>query len=81
MTNDIAKLGEVKKCPRCDFDKTYKAALCSRCRRQLPPNMRVGLEAVDKYDPLFVQRAIRGAANYFHLHYQSIRNFIGPRKK
>lgn len=82
MTKEsIAKLGKVPKCPRCDFDKTWGSALCSKCRRMLPPHMRTGLENVEKYDPTFVARAMRGAANYFHLHFQSIRNFIGPRRK
>jgi hypothetical protein len=81
MKEAIVQLARGRKCPRCDFDKTIGAALCRKCRSQLPANMRVGLESIEQFDPNFVQRAMRGAANYFHLHYQSIRNFIGPRRK
>ena len=79
--DDLARLGRDPKCPRCDLDKTYGAGLCSRCRAKLPPNMRKGLERVEQEDPASVFRAIRAAANYFNVHFQSIRKFGGGKKR
>ena len=78
---NVARLGRDPKCPRCDLDKTYGAGLCSRCRAKLPPHMRKGLERVEGEDPALVLRAIRAAANYFNVHFQSIRNFGGGKKR
>lgn len=79
---DVRKLARNRACPRCgDFDKTIGTAICSDCRRILPENMRAGLENIEKHDPFSVMRAIRAAANYFDVHFQSIRNFGGGKKK
>ena len=67
-------------CPRCDLDKTVGNALCRRCRVQLPMNMRSGLERIPSKDTWTVVRAMRAAANYLDVHFQSIRNFGGGRK-
>lgn len=80
--DDVRKLARTPKCPRCgDLDKTIGTALCSDCRRVLPPNMREGLENIEKRDPFSVKTAIRAAANYFDVHFQSIRNFGGGKKR
>jgi predicted amidophosphoribosyltransferase len=76
----VARLARDPHCPRCDLDKTYGAGLCSRCRAQLPAQMRKGLEQVEQEDPAVVFRAIRAAANYFNVHFQSVRKFGGGRK-
>ena len=76
----LARLGHDPKCPRCDLDKTMGAALCRRCRAKLPPHMRKDLDRVEGKDPDSVYRAIRAAANYFHVHFQSIRKFGGGKK-
>jgi predicted amidophosphoribosyltransferase len=78
---DVRKLARRKRCPRCDFDKTVGHALCSSCRRKLPSNMRVALETIEESEPGFVYRSLRSAANYFNVHFQSIRNFGGGKKK
>jgi predicted amidophosphoribosyltransferase len=77
----VARLSRDRHCPRCDLDKTFGAGLCSRCRGLLPVQMRKGLERVEEEDPAAVFRAIRAAANYFNVHYQSIRKFGGGRKR
>lgn len=79
---DVRKLARNPKCPRCgDLDKTVGTAICSDCRRVLPENMRQSLENIEKRDPFSVMRAVRAAANYFDVHFQSIRNFGGGRKR
>lgn len=80
--DDVRKLARTPKCPRCgDPDKTMGTAICSDCRRVLPENMRAELENIEKRDPFTVMRAIRAAANYFDVHFQSIRNFGGGKKR
>lgn len=82
LDDDVRKLARNRKCPRCgDFDKTIGTALCSDCRRVLPQNMRAGLEDIEKRDAFSVMTAIRAAANYFDVHFQSIRNFGGGKKR
>lgn len=78
--DELNRLARTAKCPRCDFDKTGGAAICRRCRAQLPEHMRRGLEAIDRYEEATVLRAIRAAANYLDVHFQSIRRFGGGRK-
>jgi hypothetical protein len=56
-------------------------ALCRRCRAKLPQNMRAGLERIRSKDAWSVARAMRAAANYFDVHFQSVRNFGGGRKR
>ena len=46
----------------------------------LPRNMRASLEGVEQHDEGTVYRALRAAANYFDVHFQSIRSFGGGRK-
>lgn len=85
MTPDqISKLAKGRNCPACgDLDKTVGSLICSECRNKLPANMRAGLDAKDapRHDYPFLLRAIRGAANYFTQHFQSVRNFGGGRKR
>ena len=69
------------KCPRCDLEKTVGNALCRRCRSKLPPHMRIGVENIPAKDEWTVTRALRQAANYFNVHFQSVRNFGGGKKK
>ena len=42
--------------------------------------MRAALEAIDRQDEWTVARALRAAANYFNVHFQSVRNFGGGKK-
>ncbi len=79
--DDVAKLARRTSCPRCDLNKTIGNALCRRCRSKLPANMRTGLESVAEKDWMSVGRALRAAANYFNVHFQSVRNFGGGRKR
>ena len=79
--DDVSRLAKRKQCPRCDFDKTFGTAICSRCRKKLPTHMRTGLESIEKKEPSFVARSIRQAMNYFDVHFQSIRNFGGGRRR
>jgi hypothetical protein len=82
LTKDQIKgLARKPHCPRCDLDKTFGNALCRRCRAKLPMNMRSGLERIPTKDAWSVARAMRAAANYFDVHFQSIRNFGGGRKR
>jgi hypothetical protein len=82
MTNEqLAKLAKRTRCPRCDLNKTVGAALCRSCRAKLPPNMRASLEGIPSKDAFTVSSALRAAANYFNVHFQSIRNFGGGRKR
>jgi hypothetical protein len=43
--------------------------------------MRLGLVSIESKDPGFVARAIRQAANFFDVHFQSVRNFGGGKKR
>jgi hypothetical protein len=81
MEKQVSGLARKRACPRCDFDKTWGSALCRKCRNQLPPHMRVALERIPEQDASTVMRAIRAAANYLNVHFQSIRNFGGGRKR
>lgn len=76
---DVERLARRKNCPRCNFDKTEGAALCRRCRYTLPPQMRRPLERIAGRDEWTVFGALRAAANYFDVHYRSIREFGGGR--
>ena len=57
------------------------SALCRRCRMKLPEQMRAALEEVPSKDAWAVSRALRAAANYFDVHFQSVRNFGGGRRR
>jgi len=74
-------LAKKPRCPRCNFDKTIGNALCRRCRTKLPAHMRPGLEAIPAKDTWTVTRALRAAANYLDVHFQSVRKFGGGRKR
>ena len=77
----IERLAKRKSCPRCSMEKTEGTALCRRCRYKLPANMRIPLEGIVRRKESVVTGAIRAAANYFDIHYQSIRNFRGGRNR
>ena len=77
----IAGLAKTPHCPRCDLDKTIGSALCRSCRAKLPEQMRLALVQIPTKDAWTVARAIRAAANYFDVHFQSIRNFGGGKRK
>jgi hypothetical protein len=77
----VRVLAQKRRCPRCDFDKTGGNALCRSCRSKLPPHMRSGIENIPAKDGWLVARALHAAANYFDVHFQSIRNFGGGRKR
>ena len=77
----VAGLAKRAQCPRCDLNKTIGSALCRRCRSKLPAHMRAGLESVTTKDESTVSRALRAAANYFNVHFQSVRNFGGGKKR
>ena len=77
----IVGLAKTPRCPRCDFDKTMGNALCRSCRSKLPQNMRLSLERIPSKDEWAVARAMRAAAHYFDVHFQSIRNFGGGRRR
>jgi hypothetical protein len=76
--NGLAKRAS---CPRCSLDKTVGHALCRRCRTKLPEQMRAGLEGIRAKDEWTVTRALRAAANYFEVHFQSVRKFGGGKKR
>lgn len=80
-TDQVKGLAKKTRCPRCDLEKTIGNALCSRCRSKLPPHMRWPLEKIPSKEPGFVGRALRAAANYFDVHFRSIRHFGGGRKR
>jgi hypothetical protein len=61
------------------MDKTEGNALCRRCRFKLPAHMRLPLEGIVRQDEGIVAGALRAAANYFDLHFKSIRHFRGGR--
>jgi hypothetical protein len=77
----VAGLAKRRQCPRCDLEKTIGNALCRRCRAKLPANMRAALEGLEAKDEWTVSRALRAAANYFNVHFQSVRNFGGGKKR
>jgi hypothetical protein len=82
LTKDqVAALAQKPRCPRCDFDKTMGNALCRRCRSKLPPHMRLAVENIPAKDGGAVGNALRAAANYFDVHFASIRRFGGGRKR
>jgi predicted amidophosphoribosyltransferase len=60
-------------CPRCRAHKEEASALCRACTGMLPAQMRADLEQIESRPPDAVFRAIRAAANYFDLHFRSIR--------
>jgi predicted amidophosphoribosyltransferase len=74
-------LARRRRCPRCDFEKTFGNALCRRCRTKLPTHMRSGLERIPNKEPWTVTRALRAAASYFEVHFASVRRFGGGRKR
>jgi hypothetical protein len=77
----LTDLARKRSCPRCDLDKTVGNALCRRCRSKLPPHMRLGIENIPAKDAGVVGNALRAAANYFTVHFASIRKFGGGRKR
>jgi predicted amidophosphoribosyltransferase len=82
LTKDqVAGLARTPRCPRCDLNKTVGNALCSSCRAKLPPNMRPNLEKVVTKEPWTVGHALRQAANYFNVHFASVRKFGGGKKR
>ena len=80
-SQQIAKLAKRKTCPRCSLGKTEGTALCRRCRYQLPAHMRLPLEGIVHEQESVVISALRAAANYFGMHFQSIRTFGGGRMR
>lgn len=77
----IEKLARRRSCPRCNLEKTEGNALCRRCRFKLPAHMRLPLEGIVKREESIVGGALRAAANYFEVHYKSIRHFGGGRMR
>ena len=77
--SQIEKLAKRKSCPRCSLEKTEGTALCRRCRYKLPSHMRLPLEGIVQREEWVVASALRAAANYFDIHFQSIRHFRGGR--
>lgn len=73
-------LARKRSCPRCSLDKTIGSALCRQCRTKLPAHMRESLEKIPAKNPWTVMSALRAAANYFDVHFQSVRNFGGGRR-
>jgi predicted amidophosphoribosyltransferase len=78
---DVANLAKTPRCPRCDLNKTIGHALCRSCRSKLPQNMRMALEKIPNKDARTVSNALRQAANYFSVHFQSVRKFGGGKKR
>ncbi len=82
MTKDqVRGLARRQRCPRCDLNKTFGNALCRSCRSKLPEHMRDGLVKIPTKDEWTVSRALRAAANYFNVHFQSVRKFGGGKKR
>ncbi|HEX8170863.1 MAG TPA: hypothetical protein VF824_10025 [Thermoanaerobaculia bacterium] len=77
----VKVLSQKRSCPRCDLDKTVGNALCRRCRAKLPAHMRAAVENIPAKDAGIVGQALRAAANYFNVHFQSVRNFGGGKKR
>jgi hypothetical protein len=78
---NIDRLAMRRNCPRCTLDKTLGMALCRRCRYKLPPHMRTPLEHIAAKNEGIVYGALRAAAQYFDLHYRSVRDFGGGRPR
>lgn len=82
LTREQVKgLARRRQCPRCDFDKTIGSAICRSCRAKLPEHMRAALERIPSREPSIVSRALRAAADYFTVHFQSVRKFGGGKKR
>jgi predicted amidophosphoribosyltransferase len=82
LTKDqVNDLSQKRRCPRCDLDKTVGNALCRRCRSKLPPHMRLAVENIPSKDGGVVGNALRAAANYFNVHFASVRKFGGGKKR
>ena len=82
LTKDqVSGLARRRHCPRCDLDKTVGSALCRRCRAQLPQHMARPLERIPMKEPSVVSRALSAAANYFNVHFQSVKKFGGGKKQ
>ncbi len=77
----VAALSKKRSCPRCELEKTVGNALCRRCRSKLPPHMRLAIENISARDGGAVGNALRAAANYFAVHFASVRKFGGGRKR
>ena len=75
----IVSLAKRRNCPRCNMEKTEGNALCRRCRFKLPAHMRLPLEGIARQEEWVVAGALRAAANFFDIHYKSIRAFRGGR--
>lgn len=75
----VRRLAKRQTCPRCNTEKTQGHALCRRCRMKLPAHMRRPLEQIAAKDGSLVGKALRAAANYFDVHFRSIRHFGGGR--
>src|SRR4051812_25500990 len=75
----IQRLAKRKSCPRCNLEKTEGNALCRRCRFKLPSHMRLPLQGIESREEWIVASALRAAANYFDVHFKSIRAFGGGR--
>jgi hypothetical protein len=75
----IQRLAKRRSCPRCNLEKTEGTALCRRCRYKLPTHMRLPLQGIEEREEWIVASALRAAANYFDIHFKSIRAFGGGR--
>jgi hypothetical protein len=71
--------GEAEELSTLQSRETEGTALCRRCRFKLPANMRLPLEGIVEQEEWVVAGALRAAANYFDVHYKSIRFFRGGR--
>ena len=78
---EIERLAKRKSCPRCSLEKTEGMALCRNCRYKLPKHMRLPLEGIVQRKESTVTSALRAAANYFDVHFKSIRYFRGGRNR
>lgn len=76
----LLRLARRQQCPLCTGAKTMDAALCRRCRTKLPSHMRRDLEGIRRLTPSSVANAVRQAARYIDVHFQSIRKFGGGKK-
>jgi predicted amidophosphoribosyltransferase len=77
----MQRLARSARCPRCDADKTFGAAICRICRNKLPANISRPLQHVDEANIPGAWRALRAAANYFRLHLASVRHFGGGSRR
>ena len=77
----VAGLARTARCPRCDHTKTIGTGLCRSCRTQLPEHMRRAVEGIHGKKGSVVGRALRAAAQYLNVHFQSVRNFGGGKKR